>query len=248
MITLGLDLAAEASRTAMAALSWSPGRASVHSMWIGVDDDSIRCQAAKADKIGVDCPFGWPSVFVDMVSAHHRGSLAAPSSSGREWRRRLAMRGTDLDVYDCTGLTPLSVSADRIAHAAMRWAAIAAALAGDGHDCARDGSGLVAEVYPAAALRIWQLPHRGYKRTRNRVVREGLVEQLLRAAPWLDLGQHEATCRGSDDALDAVICALVARAVALDLTLRPPPDSPADAEGWIHLPICELQALTARDR
>ncbi len=59
----------------------------------------------------------------------------------------------------------------------------------------------------------------------------------------IDLGTHDLTCRESDDALDAVICALVARAVTLGQTREPPPESRADAEGWIHLPVCGLCAL-----
>ena len=54
----------------------------------------------------------------------------------------------------------------------------------------------------------------------------------------------------SDDALDAVLCALIARAAALGLTV-PPPDQDrerARAEGWIHLPrrgsLGELPAAT----
>lgn len=186
--------------------------------------------------MGVDCPFGWPAAFIEVATAHHSATLAPPASSGRDWRRPLTMRATDLDVHARTGLTPLSVSADRIAHPALRWAAIAAALTADGHDCARDGSGLIAEVYPAAALHIWKLPHRGYKRATNRAARNELLNLLRDAAPWLDLGTYDLICRQSDDALDAVICALIARAVWLGHTLCPPSDSSASAEGWIHLP------------
>lgn len=235
-MTVGIDLAAEASRTALAVLAWSPDGARLTDLRLGVDDDLIRREAREADKVGVDCPFGWPSAFVDVVTAHHRGTLDPPLSSGRDWRRPLTMRATDLDVHARTGLTPLSVSADRIANAALRWAAIAAALTADGHDCERDGSGLIAEVYPAAALHIWKLPHRGYKRASNHAARNELVTLLRDAAPWLDLGTHDLTCRQSDDALDAVICALIARAVWLGRTRQPPAASPASAEGWIHLP------------
>lgn len=245
MITVGIDLAAEASRTALAVLDWSADRAKLTDLRVGVDDDLIQREARGADKVGVDCPFGWPIGFVDVITAHHEGRLEPPTDSGRRWRRPLTMRATDLDIHARTGLTPLSVSADRIAHAALRWAAIEAALTNDGHDCARDGSGLLAEVYPAAALSVWKLTHRGYKRAVNRTSLDALVDQLRNAAPWLDLGSHELICRESDDALDAVICALVARAVALGRTQGPPADSPASAEGWIHVPGCELPALVA---
>ena len=58
-------------------------------------------------------------------------------------------------------------------------------------------------------------------------------------APWLEWapGAWEA-CVASDDALDAVLCALIARAAALGLTAPPPAEELelARAEGWIHLP------------
>jgi len=99
-------------------------------------------------------------------------------------------------------------------------------------------------VYPAAALRHWQLPHRGYKGAANREVRDGLVNSLLAAAPWLDLGQHGGLCRTSDHALDAVVCALIARAVALHVTDPAGPDRQVAAvEGWIHVPTAPLEAL-----
>ena len=58
--------------------------------------------------MGVDCPFGWPTAFVQLVHDHELGQLAAPPSSGRDWRRGLTMRLTDQHVHQVTGLTPLS--------------------------------------------------------------------------------------------------------------------------------------------
>lgn len=157
----------------------------------------------------------------------------------------MTMRGTDEVVRARTGLIPLSVSADRIGHAALRWAAIEATLAGAGVDMARDGSGRVAEVYPAAALKHWGLTYRGYKRTANLSARHELVDALATAAPWLHLGTNELTCRTSDHALDAVVCALVARAVAIGGTHPPAPAerSLTQVEGWIHVPTVSLTAL-----
>ncbi len=244
MITAGVDLAAEAKGTAVAVLAWDDSRAVVTSMTVGADDAHILSVARVAHKIGVDCPFGWPTAFVRLVREHQRGQLGAPPSSGREWRRAMTLRVTDQHVHRATGLTPLSVSADRIAHAALRWAAIAATVSAGGLDASRDGSGLLAEVYPAAALRLWGLPYRGYKGLDNRSVRGGLVDSLLAGAPWLDLAEHEERCRDSDHALDAVLCALVARAVACGMTQPADRHQPEAAEeGWIHLPTVPLEVL-----
>jgi predicted nuclease with RNAse H fold len=244
VITAGVDLAAEARGTAIAVIRWSGSGAQVTSMLEVANDADVLAVAREADKVGVDCPFGWPIEFVRMVHDHERGRLMMPPSSGREWRRGLTMRATDQHVHRVTGLTPLSVAADRIGHAALRWAALAARLESAGLDVSRDGSGLLAEVYPAAALRHWHLTHRGYKGPANRSVREGLVDQVLTAAPWLELGEHADTCRSSDHALDAVLCALVARATALGATDPPGPHgSTAALEGWIHVPTVPLEAL-----
>lgn len=56
--------------------------------------------------------------------------------------------------------------------------------------------------------------------------------------PTLDWQGHDPACRAYDDALDAVVCALLARAASLGLTAGPPDNFAARAatEGWIHLP------------
>ena len=93
------------------------------------------------------------------------------------------------------------------------------------------------EVYPAAALLLWGLPREGYKASGE--AREELLATIEAEAPWLEWapGAWEA-CVASDDALDAVLCALIARAAALGLTAPPPAEELelARAEGWIHLP------------
>ena len=244
VITAGVDLAAEAAGTAIAMMTWDRSCARVTSVTVGAQDAHVRSATRVANKVGVDCPFGWPSTFVGLVSDHQRAQLQAPPSSGREWRRSLTMRATDEHVHRVTGLTPLSVSADRIAHATLRWAAIAASVAAAGLDASRDGSGLLAEVYPAAALRLWGLPHRGYKGSANRAVRGELVDRLAAGAPWLHLGEFEELCRTSDHALDAVLCALLARAVACGRTQPAGRHQPeAIQEGWIHLPTVPLDVL-----
>ena len=64
--------------------------------------------------------------------------------------------------------------------------------------------------------------------------------------PWLDLGAYEEKRRLSDDALDAVIAALTARASALLMTTAPPPEhiGAARREGWIALPAGPLSKLS----
>jgi len=243
MRTAGIDLAAEAARTAVAVVEWGAESAVVVDLLLGADDDAVLGAVAAADLAGIDCPLGWPDAFVDLVVAHRDGTLLPPPSSARAWRRPLALRATDVDVHARTGLTPLSVSADRIAHAAMRLAAILASAETRDIPCERDGSGRIVEVYPAAALKLWGQVFRGYKGRDGATVRSELVDSLMRAATWLDLGPFEELCRASDDALDAVLCALVARSAAVGRTRGATDIAVARREGWIHLPTGTLADL-----
>jgi hypothetical protein len=102
---------------------------------------------------------------------------------------------------------------------------------------------LLVEAYPAAQLRTWGLNPQGYNGPTPKAAkaRETLVQALVREH---DLRADEAileTCRQSADALDAVICAYGARALARG---RHPRRLPAAArvEGWtlVEEPIAPL--------
>src|SRR5262249_25483394 len=150
-LTVGVDLAAEPPGTAVASIEWSAAGAVVSDLTSPATDDAVVAAIRQADKAGIDCPLGWPAEFVTFVQAHQTGNLVAPDGiAGRAWRRRLAYRHTDLAVHEKTRLMPLSVSADRIGHTAMRCAAILAQLASSGRPVDRRGTGTVVEVYPAA--------------------------------------------------------------------------------------------------
>jgi predicted nuclease with RNAse H fold len=246
MLTAGIDLAAEDANTAVARIRWTDVTAYVEDALVGANDDLLAKAVSTSDKAGIDCPFGWPGPFVDFIAAHHVGRLATNTALvGREWRKSLAWRRTDYVTHRLTGLVPLSVAADRIAHTAMRCAALLARLADDGHPVDRAGGGTVVEVYPAASLKQWGLPHRGYKGRPNVAVLQELVDRLTAAAPWLVLGQFEALCRRSDHAVDAVVAALTARAAILGRVTGPDPAdrTVAATEGWIAIPTTPVDGL-----
>lgn len=247
MITVGVDLAAEPAGTGLAVVEWAGGEAVVRSVSLRVDDAAIVEVSEGADRVGIDCPLGWPDDFLEFLQAHHAGHVVAPQDvAGKDWRRRLAYRATDRAVKAETGITPLSVAADRIGLTAMRAAGLLARLAAGGRPVDRAGGGVVVEVYPAASLHCWGLPFKGYKRAANRGQREALITALLGAAPWLQLGPHAPLCAESDDALDAVIAAMTARAAALSKVTQPRDDSgraQAEREGWIALPTTGLDGL-----
>jgi hypothetical protein len=159
------------------------------------------------------------------------------------------LRTTDIAVVlTAGGRPPLSVSADKIAVCAMRCAELLRALAPDG-EIDRTGTGMAVEVYPAAALRQWGFEPTGYKgrKPEQLAKRERLVDAVAAAtANWLDLAKQErALLATSDHLLDGLVAALVARAVAIGLTIPIPAYAQALAatEGWIHLP--RKQSLAA---
>lgn len=186
----------------------------------------------------MDSPFGWPRAFTAAVSAWAGGGdwpVAEPAA--------LRFRATDVAVHERVGVWPLSVSTDRIGVCAFRCARLLARWGVED----RTGRGGVAEVYPAAALRCWGLAARGYKGAEPVAseARAALVARLRERCPGLALdAEHAAACVATHDVLDALVCALVARAVDAGATAPPPPEleQAAREEGWIHLPTSELGA------
>jgi predicted nuclease with RNAse H fold len=244
VITAGVDLAAQPERTAVATIKWAAGRAVVEDVARPADDKVILQAVKQADKTGIDCPFGWPAAFVSFVTSHHAGHVSL-RADGPSSRRTLTMRRTDILVHEQLGLTPLSVSADRIAHVALRCAVLLTKLEAARGPVDRSGSGPVAEVYPAASLRSWGLDHHGYKQQTKTDALGRLVDHLLEEAPWLDCTTHEQAMRRSHDIFDAVIAAMTARAAALGQRFPPTEDdmAAARAEGWISIPDKPITAL-----
>jgi predicted nuclease with RNAse H fold len=236
VITLGIDLASQPRNTASCAIAWQETRAQVTSLCLDVDDAALVAAMRGAAKVAIDAPLGWP---VDFV-AGLRDPGAWPVPLG-ESRSRLERRATDRWVHEHASKQPLSVSTDRIAYAAMRAAGLLAHI-GASEPIDRSGmTGRVCEAYPDPAIRCFGLWPEGagaresYKGSATQL-RERIVERL---PAWLDISAaRRRACIDADHCLDALICALVARAAARALTY-PPPDElrrEAEAEGWIHLP------------
>lgn len=236
--TVGVDLSAEPDRTAICAVTWTPGVASVEPPIRPADDAAVLAACASADRAGIDCPFGWPEPFLAAVSAHAAGRpWPGRHRTDRDHRRELRYRATDYHVHEITGRWPLSVSTDRIGVAAMRCASLLDSLAAQSAPVDRCGSGRVVEVYPAAALHVWRLLRQGYKRDRN--VLDTMVTELLARLPSLRFPLGDEPFRRSDHAFDALICALVAGAANRGATAPPQTvdqQRRAAFEGWIHLP------------
>jgi hypothetical protein len=234
VLTLGIDLASQAAKTAVCRIEWSDQRAVVEDPIIGLGDADLLQLIPSAAKVGIDCPFGWPDSFAAAVAAH-RSFAPWPDADLVDLRYRY----TDRVVTD-VARRPLSVSSDLIGVTAMRCARLLSELDRGGHPVDRAGTGVVAEVYPAAALVVWGFEPAGYKRGAGLQKRKSLLAALqVATGDWLEISrQARGMCETSDDCLDALVASLVARAAAVGLTQLPPRDrvDQVQREGWIHLP------------
>jgi hypothetical protein len=236
VVSIGVDVASQPAGTAGCWVRWDGAGATIESVEHELDDRRLAAILAEpVAKIGLDVPLGWPDAFVEAIGDHHAGRPFGDMPSAR-----LARRQTDQWVRENIHQMPLSVSTDRIAYPAMRVARLVGKVLPEGID--RTGTGKLVEVYPAAALRVWGLPHRGYKGTANRAVLLVIAQQLRGRCPWLlaeDRTWGEVT--RTDHAFDALICALAARANQRRLCQPIPPHLLAAAarEGWIAVPIPE---------
>lgn len=274
-----MDLSAEPKKTGIAVIEWHETCADLIDLRVGATDAEVVDAAKDVGVVGIDCPFGWPVSFRRFLRGDDRMppewpevKNARPNSEmgEQDWRRWLAYRRTDYLIRERAdiGIWPLSVASDKIALTAMRASVLLARLKSAGRRVALDGSGDVVEVYPAAALKRWRqsregqgrqgLIHKGYKDSKGRSAREGLVQALFGAdglAHWLNDRDQDlvSKCNRTDDALDAVICALIAGVRASGKWHKPgreraPGWAATDAElaateGWIIAPEVELSEL-----
>ena len=249
-LTVGIDLAAQDRETAVCCVDWSAGRPRVVRLELAPTHDELLALLGRGAVVGIDAPFGWPGSFVRALASWQDGFTwpddpwatpagdARSGSAGADARRRrtagLRLRATDRIVHRITGgPPPLSVSTDRIAIVAMRCAALLAAASArrsPEERIDRLGAGAVLEVYPAATLRQWALRSPlgpsgrivAYKGPGAADARRAILD-AVEAAVGLDLGPARSALVASDHALDALLCALSARAAVVTGAALPPP-------------------------
>ena len=70
MVTLGIDLASQPKRTATCLIRWDRGSARVEALSLGATDADLHELFGRADRVGIDAPFGWPASFTRAVAAY----------------------------------------------------------------------------------------------------------------------------------------------------------------------------------
>ncbi|WP_236653311.1 DUF429 domain-containing protein [Streptacidiphilus melanogenes] len=260
MVTVGIDLAGDTGTTGVCRVTWADEP--VVELLAARSDDDLLAAMRSADKTGLDSPIGWPVAFTALLTAHQAADQLPPARSrylpdhgGRDGLNRFTHRLTDDVAWKRTGAgkqRPLSVAADKLGVVAIRAVHLLERLADAGPAIPRDGSGPVAEVYPAFALIQWGLAskdsYKGPKPTAFAARAEILagLTQGLRLSLTDDVRDR---CIRSDHDLDALISAVVARAAACGMTHPPATEhehTVAAAEGWMHLPVRDLPLSAVR--
>ncbi|HYJ69892.1 MAG TPA: DUF429 domain-containing protein [Nocardioidaceae bacterium] len=248
-LTWGLDVSTNKAKTAAVALDWStPGEARVIDVRqpLRAADIGPLMAEHRQSRWAVDVPFGWPDLFVALMADRHDGPLPAaamPAAADWEkWRtRQVAQRRTDRFLTDDPRIRtrPLPASFQLLGATAAMWVLVEAQLVSLGVPIDRAGlEGAVCETYPSAALAAW-----GFGKAKQ------TWSELQSNFAFLTSDDRLLSWFASDDVCDAIVCALVARARDLELTLGPPDDA-LDAgrrEGWIHV-SCEPSDLLAKTR
>jgi hypothetical protein len=227
-------------------IEWGPDAGRVIQLGGRWNDDALLELIADpaVTKVGIDAPFGWPVAFIDATATYrdHGVWLALETND-------VCFRATEALVAQEMRQPPLSVAVSNLAWPAIRCARLLTRLSADGQPLDRTGAGRVVEVYPMAALRRWGvvaagLPPREWaykgdaadRRERRTAHLAALMERLGGIVALT--AQQQIACEADDDDFDALISALVARAVEVG-RVDPVPAGMrwlALREGWIQLP------------
>lgn len=197
----------------------------------------------------------WPDVESCSLSDHWREIIRR--ATDLEVHRRLSELLDEQGVgeeprFRRERAWPLSSVVEQITSTTVRCAHLltrAADQQGTGMAIDRIGfESRIVEAYPIAALHLWDLvrdpdhpaPMKSYKnRAEGRPARKTIVANIVSRCPYLEISvADQARLHGSDDAIDALVCALIARLASDRASTRPPAGllDYAEQEGWIHLP------------
>lgn len=244
MITVGVDLASQSNDTALAVVEWKEGRSAVLRVVVGADDEMILDEGTKADVIGIASPFGWPEPFFELLRQNREGRVGDPrraaTVSGRDG---IMYRTTERRVRDWLGLKLMPSTSNMLGSTVLRCVGLQTRLDEAGVSVTRGQGGRVIEVYAPASLMAWGLHEPSYKNQSASRVR--ILEQVGRRLNCY-LGEYRTLCVESDDALDALVGALTARAAALGFWRQPMDEEErlrASAEGWISVPSGTVETL-----
>lgn len=189
--------------------------------------------------IAIDAPLGWPAEMGANLAIHEAGQVLDVTSD------LLFRRETDRFVKEKAGKQSLDVGADRIArtaHAALKILSATGSMPPLAWKSYFEDVAVI-EVYPAATLKIYGLPHVGYKESSKQPVRRAILNGLQAKLTIID----DRPLIDDADVLDAVVCVLAGVDFLSDACYQPEDVMRANKEGWIwirvnniHSPDCPL--------
>jgi len=250
MHTVGIDLAGENSPTGLCWITWSAPQATVLELNVGKRSnmdiftkvDQWRNQDPET-VFGIDAPFGFPLAFRDTVAGMGTG---IPMAAGeKRWRK------TEMLIMETK--QPLSSVISLITNTvASRCYPLRQHLVGTRCTDLVGYTTRIFEVYPAVALMAWGISvnagigEPSYKRAgvAGAKERQRVLGALCANAPWLRIPdpKHATLLAAKDDAIDALVSAIVARVAAIKtkptapICLPPADMNLIQQEGWIHVP------------
>lgn len=248
-ITWGVDLSTHPTKTGVVALDWVSGqRAELRIQVIKHNNELLELMVHNwAHDVwwAVDVPFGWPDELGTWLINHAQmpsplpppiAAIAGKVSPPTRWSS-VAARKTDYWVRQQLSLSSgFNVSFDKLGATAASWAVVEHDLWTRGLRVDRSGvEPPVVETWPSAAWRRFSptpenpaaLDGRDFEARLNEVI------EFSSSETW-----QAVTPSARPHVQDAVVCALVARARALNLTELPSDlqHQSALTEGWIHIP------------
>lgn len=247
--SLGIDLATTNGATGVCEVDWR-SRTSVVSVGQPSNDElrrRIQTVSTTGGWTAIDAPFGFPAAFSRAVGEwRHEGRVTTASDADiirRVTDRHVQARQAALpiEVRGRRPMWPLSSVVERITPTTVRTMQLLSSLA-DGGVVDRIGSETkVVEAYPIAALRLWGVSTADYKTNAKDadLILEHVCEQTGITMP---VGYTSLRPALKHDAVDALVCALVARVAEVDGRTGPDPITCGSdmvtirEEGWIHLP------------
>lgn len=262
MMTVGIRLFENPGHSATCVIRWNAGQASVdvRPRSLGVEGLANEVTAWNPAAIAVGAPFGWPSAMANAASRWRPGGRWEATTDGDRWLRRTetvtchrvyGMPSIPENERIPSHLKPLIIETLKPAMVTWHCSALLDALSRRGAEILTDQVGQpfpadgrvrVVEACPISTMQVWGISRVTCKATGPQAVRREILGSLekIGADGWITWqGTSRRRCVEWDGALDALMCAMVARAAALGLVHPPAPEDQAVArvEGWIALPV-----------
>lgn len=236
-------------------------RAESHETWDDIEKTVVGwLGSAEKCLLAIDAPLGWPRHLGNALVSHEAGCACAfqnlkdDSPFQRTKKRKtsdadlLFQRATDRRIHDALDIKPLDVGANliaRTAHSALcfldglrRKTGLPIPLAPA--SVAESVKNVLAiEVYPAATLKAFGFPYKGYKDEKKEAHMETRACIIRRLDNKMKLRKNiKNKMQDNSDILDAVVCVLAAadfvdERVHLILPESTEDQKLAEKEGWI---------------